>query len=145
MTMANTDEQSTSDQNIPAIVDLIRNLRRLRELATPGEWYISDLDGSWAAAVNAPLLKKLAEGLGTIGGGPERPIGDCDFSGADEAYALGAVNSVPALLDEIELLREACQSALRWVENMRIVEGGERARLRDVLRNALGPRTEPRE
>jgi len=123
-----------------AIVDLIQNLRILRGLATPGEWYISDLDGAWAAAVDAPLMKAIGESLGKVGGGPEQPIGDCDFSGADEAYALGAVNSVPALLDEIELLRDACSTALKWVENMRIVAGGERERLRDKLRHALGPR-----
>lgn len=126
-----------------AIVDLIQNLRILRGLATPGEWYISDLDGAWAAAVDAPLMKAIGESLGKVGGGPEQPIGDCDFSGADEAYALAAVNSVPALLDEIELLRDACETAVKWVENMRIVAGGERERLRDKLRNALGPRKDP--
>jgi hypothetical protein len=126
-----------------AIVDLIRNLRQLRERATPGEWHISDLDGAWAAAVDAPLMKAIGESLGKVGGGPEQPIGDCDFSSADEAYALAAANSLPALLDEIELLRDACSTALKWVENMRIVEGGERARLRDKLRHALGPREAP--
>lgn len=124
----------------PAIVDLIQTLRRLRALATPGEWHISELDGAWAAAVEAPLMKAIGESLGKVGGGPEQPIGECDFSSADEAYALAASNSLPTLLDEIDLLRDACSAALKWVENMRIVEGGERARLRDKLRHALGPR-----
>lgn len=132
----------TEPKNV-AIVDLIQTLRRLRERATPGEWYISGFDGAWAASVEAPLMKAIGESFGKVGGGPEQPIGDCDFSGFDEAYALAAVNSVPALLDEIELLREAASAALKWVENMRIVEGGDRARLRDKLRNALGPRKAP--
>jgi len=134
------NEESRPSQ--PAIVDLIQTLRQLRASATPGEWYISALDGAWAAAADAPLMKAIGESLGKVAGGPEQPIGDCDFSGADAAYALAAANSVPALLDEIELLRHACSAALQWVENMRIVEGGERARLRDKLQHALGPRTE---
>jgi hypothetical protein len=136
-------QETTTEPAKAAIVDLIEKLRVLRGLATPGEWYISDLDGAWAAAVDAPLMKAIGESFGKISGGPEQPIGDCDFSGADEAYALAAANSLPSLLDEIELLRDACSTALKWVENMRIVEGGERARLRDKLRHALGPREAP--
>lgn len=122
----------------------LRELRRLRGLATQGEWYISKLDGTWAASVEAPLMKAIGESLGPISGGPELHLGDCDFSNADEAYALAAANNLPRILDEIELLRAACTMALKWVENMRIVPGGERARLRDALLRALYGNTESR-
>ena len=137
------DTPGLSKERTP--MNLVERLRYLREKATPGTWYISELDGEWAAAVDAPLMKAIGESLGKIGGGPERPIGPCDFSGDDETYALECVNAVPALLDENERLRKAAAAALAWVENMRIVEGGERARLRDALRAALVQEKDPRE
>jgi len=39
--------------------------------------------------------------------------------------------------EQIQSLRAACQSALAWVSNMKIVPGGERERLRDKLKRAL--------
>lgn len=39
---------------------------------------------------------------------------------------------------DAQALAEACEAALAWVENMRIVPGGERDRLRRQLRAALG-------
>lgn len=85
--------------------ELIDNLRRLQAAATPGTWYLSELDGAWAAAVESPVMAALAASLGTKMGGPERPIGECDFAINDEAYALACVNAAPLLIAEIERLR----------------------------------------
>ena len=46
--------------------------------------------------------------------------------------------TVRDLVLEIEALRWACKSALAWVQNMKIVPGGERDRLRIQLCRALG-------
>ncbi len=98
--------EAPADGALPAVIDgVIAQLRRLREAATPGEWYLSELDGAWAASVSSPLLEAIAGSLGR-GGGPERPIGECDMSHEDEAYALAAVNAVPVLIEEIERLRK---------------------------------------
>lgn len=45
--------------------------------------------------------------------------------------------TIAAKTATIEALTNACSAALKWVENMRIVPGGDRARLRDQLRSAL--------
>lgn len=47
------------------------------------------------------------------------------------------MNEVQRLTVGVAMLRTACGLALAWLENMRIVPGGERARLRDALRMAL--------
>ena len=39
---------------------------------------------------------------------------------------------------QVSMLRTACELALRWVKNMRIVPGGERDKLRQALELALG-------
>jgi len=39
---------------------------------------------------------------------------------------------------KIQELSTACEAALKWVENMRIVPGGDRDKLRRQLRAALG-------
>lgn len=47
------------------------------------------------------------------------------------------------LAHEVVVLRAACEAALAWVDNMRIVPGGERHRLQTRLRLALGKDPHP--
>lgn len=54
-----------------------------------------------------------------------------------------ARESVTGLVRETAVLRAACATALAWVENMKIVPGGERDRLRVQLRLALGKDPQP--
>ena len=50
----------------------------------------------------------------------------------------GLADEVHRLRICVSMLREACSLALSWVENMRIIPGGERDKLRQALRLALG-------
>jgi hypothetical protein len=68
--------------------DILNNLRSLAERATPGERWISDLDGAvWA-------------------GDPGKEIGEVNFDEEDFAFTLAVTPSVVRMLiDEIQSLR----------------------------------------
>jgi hypothetical protein len=100
------------------IKEVIDMLEKLRAEATPGTWHISKLDGQWAAAVSSPVMETIAAELGTIGGGPERPIGDTDFSRQDDAYAITCVNASPILIEEIKRLEQALGDSQKAVAKL---------------------------
>ena len=58
-----------------------------------------------------------------------------DWAEAELGLEAGQVKD---LVRETAVLRAACRAALAWVENMKIVPGGERDRLRIRLCLALG-------
>lgn len=45
---------------------------------------------------------------------------------------------------QVSMLREACTLALAWVEQMKLIRGGVRVRVRDALRMALDNTEPPR-
>lgn len=59
-------------------------------------------------------------------------------SDANAAAAAALSDALNEAQRRNQALIEACEAALGWVENMRIVPGGERDRLRKQLRRALG-------
>lgn len=54
----------------------------------------------------------------------------------DKEAVRALIRVTTALSNRIKLF-QACSSALKWLENMRIIRGGERHRLQLELRSAL--------
>lgn len=97
--------EDAADQTAQAVIDvLIAELERLQAAATPGEWFMSPLDGAWATRGDSPLMEAIASSLGRHGGA-ERVLGETDLTPENGSYAIACVNAVPQLLVEIARLR----------------------------------------
>lgn len=98
--------EAGTDRTIQAVIDvLIGELERLQAAATPGEWFLSPLDGAWATRGDSPMMEAIASSMGRHGG-VERVLGETDLSPENDSYAIACVNAVPRLLAEIARLRE---------------------------------------
>lgn len=103
----------------PMTGEQIKQLRELREAATPGEW-----EASWYHAdVGITHGRIFFRGHSN----PQTNTRDCHITVANAAVAAAAVNVLPGLLDELERLRaenSAMVDRLETVVNDKCTCGG---------------------